>query len=267
MKHKVKNMFSVDEKNVKTIIIALVIIAFFTVAAIIKFSLAPEPAGTYAEINESDVTVGIKKIKDISEGDVAAIEINIQDMKKTELMDAAKAGDFNKIFGSSVIMGDSHAEGFSAYKLLSETKVAAVKGRQLKNCEPDIQKTIKMKPSDIFINYGMNDTGTYFANTEGFVNAYKNLISRLQESLPSANIHVCSIFLTQSQAFDKEPYLVYIPDYNTALRKMAEDIGVNYIDTTSLLKEQYYEPDHVHTNVAYHKLWLNYVAVQAGLIR
>ncbi len=263
---KTENRFSFDEKNTKAIIILLVMIAFFAAAVIIKFSLAPKPVNTHAAANKGDVAAGIDKIKAISAGDVAAIETRIKDMERTEIIDAAKSGDFNKIFGSSVIMGDSHAEGFSAYKLLSETKVAAVKGRQLKNCEPDIQKTIKMKPKNIFINYGMNDTGTYFENTDAFISAYKNLISQLQESLPSANIYVCSIFLTQSQAFEKEPYLVYIPDYNAALKIMSDEIGVGYIDTTNLLTEQYYEPDHVHTNVAYHKLWLNYTAAQAGLI-
>jgi len=232
----------------------------------VRLSMALPPVENYEAATSREVVAGVKAVSILSCMSVEDAEREIREKQRIERFDSIKSGDFHTIFADSMIMGDSHAEGLVWYKLLGQSRVAAVKGRSILSSEGDVSKVINTAPRNIFINYGMNDAAIYGEKISAFIDSYRGLITELKQSLPEVNIYICSVFQAQEEAFAEEPYLVYIPQYNEALKLLAEEMGVNYIDTGHLLTDEYYEPDHIHTNIKYHKLWLNYIADSAGLL-
>lgn len=253
------------DRRKRRILIAAVIL-YFAVAFFTKHALAPEPASADSLPPPGDVSEGVEKIQLLSQRSVEETEETLKRMEKAERAEQIQAGNFNVIFEDAVFMGDSHLEGLSAYGLLDSAKVAAVKGRSLITGRKEIEKAAAQKPSDIFLNYGMNDVEIFGSNAQKYIETYRSFIAELKARVPDARIFICSIFVPQPQAVEKEPYLAYIPAYNEALKEFCSREGFTFIDTTGLLTDQYYEPDHKHTVYAYHRIWLSYVASEAGFV-
>lgn len=216
--------------------------------------------------NEITVEEGRTALDSLALKTVAEVEEKMAEQDAIRRAEAMNAGNFNTVFSDAVIIGDSHMEGMSAYGLLDPARVCAVKGRSLSSCEEDIAKAVSMSPQFIFMNYGMNDAAIFGTDTSRFTTRYKEVIASLQEQLPDSKIYVCSIFPAQEAAYEKTPFLAYIPSYNEALAAMCEEISIPYIDTTGIMTADDYEPDHIHTNRGCHKKWLAYVALRSGLV-
>lgn len=250
----------------KRYLVIILILLMFIVAISVRISIIPKSNNIIKGSTDDKVKIGLKYLTAYSEIDVAAIEKKVEEVERKRKAELIEKGDMNAIFASAMIMGDSHMEGVSTYGLLDASRVAAVKGRSLANCSEDIQKVINMSPSVIFMNYGMNDAMNYGSNVDSFINKYKSVITSLQQALPSSKIVICSIFPAKSDVFGRKPALANIPKYNQELEKMCKDMKLTFIDTTSLMTDEVYEPDHIHTNAAFHKTWLGYVADEAGLL-
>lgn len=252
--------------SLKNYILPVAVIFMFIFAVSIRISIIPDNSNIIKGSTNEKVKVGLEHIAAYNKNDIAEVEKSIEDAERKRKAELIEKGDMNAIFSSAMIMGDSHMEGISAYGLLDESKVAAIKGRSLSNCNEDIQKTVNMSPAVILMNYGMNDAMNYGSDVDSFINKYKSVIASLQETLPSSRIIICSIFPSETDVYARKPALANIPDYNRALENMCKEMNLTFIDTTSLMTPEVYEPDHIHTNAAFHKLWLGYVADAAGLL-
>ncbi len=250
----------------KSIIIISVIVVFFVIALFTRCSLVPSKAKNIEKVDKKTIKTNVKEIQALSDRDITEIKDKVKVMERIERASQIQAGNFNVIYDDSVILGDSHAEGFSVYGFINPARVAAVKGKSIRTCQDHIQQAINLNPSKVFINYGMNDFHYYKSDASAFAAKYKSVVQQIQSNIPNADIYVCSIIPAQPSAIAKQSYLAYSGDYNAALQAMCAELGINYIDITPLVKPEYYASDGIHTNKEFHRIWLNYVAENAGLL-
>ena len=141
-------------------------------------------------IEEQQITQGVKIIKELENQNVVEVQekidsiktqngINTQEQSTTDDIQSNKitsdnsssqSTNYKSKFESSVILGDSRAEGIYGYNILSQSSVVAKKGRNIATAikNGDIDTAIGMYPKNIFITYGINDIEAY-QNSDKFI--------------------------------------------------------------------------------------------------
>ena len=210
---------------------------------------------------------GIKIIKELEAKEISEAEEIIANVQKSlQPVSSNSKIDYISKFSSSVILGDSRAESIVGYEILDNSSVVAYKGRNLLTAQKqgDIDKAINLYPKNVFLTYGLNDTGIY-ENSENFITEYKKVIKNIQEKLPNTTIYVNSIFdITQKGLIDN-PYMSKIQEFNQALIKMCEELNIPYIDGSSIVTDESFEPDGVHFKPQFNKRWLELLINKANL--
>lgn len=85
-----------------------------------------------------------------------------------------------------------------------------------------IARAKEMKPSVLFLSYGMNDVGAQNGDADGFIKAYRPVIRDLKKSLPDTKIYVNSILPTARLQLIRILSMQKIPEFNQKLKKLCE---------------------------------------------
>ena len=210
-----------------------------------------------------DTEQGLSYIRAAESEDITTIEQKINQLERQDGGEDSRS--YKEKFASSIVMGDSIAEGFSEYDLLNASSVVSKIGVHLYELEEQVQQAADLNPQVIFLALGMNDVIATAGDTEQFLEQYEAVVAQLREAVPNAHIYVNSIFPVQDSAIEKEPELAQISEYNTVLRQMCDDLQRGFIDNTDLVQDQYYEEDGVHFKAEFYPLWADRMAEVAAL--
>ena len=184
-------------------------------------------------------------------------ESKVEDNKETNVNMSNK-----EYFSKDLFMGDSITEAISYYEVLDDPSVIAKKGETTLKAQESIDAVVSKNPERIFMMYGMNDL-LYFSNSSDFIKEYSKLIAEIQKKLPEAKIYVQSILPVEEKAVSKNKMFSRnrVNDFNKAIDKMTNDLGVNYIDLTSIIesKDSFYESDGIHPKPNFYNIWLDYL--------
>ncbi|MGN1032109.1 MAG: GDSL-type esterase/lipase family protein [Intestinibacter sp.] len=219
---------------------------------------------------------GVEAIKKLEDQDVVQVEEKIASVKAqngitNEPVNNNDQGSSGKVnykskFASSVIVGDSRAEGISAYGFLTQSSVVAHKGRNILNAKEkgDISTTIGLCPKNIFFTYGINDIACYSDSTR-FIEEYESIIDLVKSKLPNTNIYICSILPVQSFTLSKHPNFANIDKWNSDLQALCQKKGVTYLDANGIVEQSDYEQDGIHFKVNFQKKWMDFFIEKANL--
>jgi hypothetical protein len=171
-----------------------------------------------------------------------------------------------EFFNKALFIGDSITEGISAYGLLDETNVLAVKGCTILKAEKEIDTIVKRNPEKIYILLGSNDL-LYGMDSEKFSSEYAEFTHLIKDKLPSSEIYIESIFPVAKDVENKRPMLSNsrIDEFNKGLKSMAEQQGISYINISQLLKDDNgilnndYSSDGIHVKYKVYSIWLDCV--------
>ena len=210
-----------------------------------------------------DTEQGLSYIRAAESEDITTIEQKINQLERQDGGEDSRS--YKEKFASSIVMGDSIAEGFSEYDLLNASSVVSKIGVHLYELEEQVQQAADLNPQVIFLALGMNDVIATAGDTEQFLEQYEAVVAQLREAVPNAHIYVNSIFPVQDSAIEKEPELAQISEYNTVLRQMCDDLQLGFIDNTDLVQDQYYEEDGVHFKAEFYPLWADRMVEVAAL--
>ena len=219
-----------------------------------------------------DTKKGTEILKTMDETDVASVNKSIQKLEKEERL-AAQEADGRKPsvkFKDALVMGDSITQGLYEYGVLNAANVQADRGTGVsdssnKKLRSHIDKAKKMKPSTIFLSYGMNDVEAQNGDAQGFVKAYKPVIEELKKALPDTKIYVNSVLPTSQTAIKNKPVYAKVPEFNKALKALCKQEKVGFIDNTDLVEQKFYANDGIHMSPSYYKKWVYNMAEEAGL--
>lgn len=173
------------------------------------------------------------------------------------------------INADAMVIGDSTAEGLTAYGILYDSSVVWTRGRTIQYMEADLEKVLANQPSVLFLAYGANDLLSWNGNVEGYINAYSRILDSLSTSLPNTKICVNSILPVSDTALANNPEYTYQPEFNKRLKELCASRGVTFVENGDLLKQnnggKQFESDGVHPKPFYYKLWANNMIEVAGL--
>lgn len=219
-----------------------------------------------------DASEGEKKLEELAKADVQEIDAKIQELEKEERQSSEEwlSRSNDEKFANSMILGDSISQGLYGYEHLSASLVNAEKGVGV--VAPDetgltdmIGQIIAANPQKVFIALGMNDVVAARGDAKVFVQAYKEVVEKLKEGLPNAEIYANSVLPASPVAIGNDERYANIPEYNEELAGMCEKEEITFIDNTELVKDEYYESDGIHMTSAYYPEWLNQMAEAADL--
>lgn len=226
---------------------------------------------------DEQVKQGVEVIKNLEKQDVVQVEEKIASIKAqngitdqpaatTDDQDSSGKVNYKSKFDSSVIVGDSRAEGISAYGFLTQSSVVAYKGRNIANAKKqgDINTAIGLYPKNMFFTYGINDIECY-SDSAKFIEQYESVIDLVKSKLPNTNIYICSILPVQSFTLSQQPNYANIDKWNSDLQAMCQKKGVTYLDANGIVEQSDYEPDGIHFGPNFQKKWLDFFIQKGNL--
>ena len=221
---------------------------------------------------QKDTTKGTKILAAMDQADVSKVNKKIKKLEDEERKAQQEADDrpASEKFADTLVIGDSITQGLYQYGVLDQANVQADRGTGVSDGDNDklaehIAKAKEMKPSALFLAYGMNDIGTLNGDADSFVKAYKTVIKDLKKALPDTKIYVNSVLPAAQSAIDQNAVYEKVPEFNEKLKKLCEKEDVTFIDNTDLVKQEYYASDGIHMSPAYYKEWVNHMAEVAEL--
>ena len=221
---------------------------------------------------QKDTKKGTEILKTMDAMDVSKADKKIKELEaqEREAEQDAEEQPASEKFTDCLVMGDSITQGLYEYGVLDQANVQADRGAGVsvgdnEKLADHIARAKEMKPSVLFLSYGMNDVGAQNGDADGFIKAYRPLIRDLKKSLPDTKIYVNSILPAAQTAIDQNSVYAEIPKFNQKLKKLCEIEKVTFIDNTDLVKQEYYAGDGIHMSTGYYKEWVNHMAEVAEL--
>lgn len=174
---------------------------------------------------------------------------------------------YKSFFKTSVFLGDSITEGLSNHDMLDESNVIGLSGGMALSVFDQVNEIAKRKPDHIFILLGQCDLLWPVVDhpIAYSMSQYSKLIKELKAKVPAAQIAVLSVTPVTADAEKEEPRYKHINEYNQALKKLAANEKVKYIDLSPLFEKKnsdQYDSDGIHFKPTFYKKWLEYMKGQ-----
>lgn len=221
---------------------------------------------------QKDTKKGTEILKTMDAMDVSKADKKIKELEaqEREAEQDAEEQPASEKFTDCLVMGDSITQGLYEYGVLDQANVQADRGAGVSAGDNEkladhIARAKEMKPSVLFLSYGMNDVGAQNGDADGFIKAYRPVIRDLKKSLPDTKIYVNSILPAAQTAIDQNSVYAEIPKFNQKLKELCEKEKITFIDNTDLVKQEYYAGDGIHMSTGYYKEWVNHMAEVADL--
>lgn len=154
---------------------------------------------------------------------------------------------YKEVFKDVYFAGDSLVAGLSAYGLISSNHLMARVSAHLSVLESYIKHINNIKPDVLILHYGINSISKHEKHAQNFVKDYRKLVQCIKSGSPNTRIIISLIFPVDASVAKAEQFK-YIDHFNELLIQMCEEEGIEYLDTTDLLKQynQYYRSDGIH---------------------
>ena len=195
-------------------------------------------------------------------------EVNPKDFKNVKVskssVNTVPISVYKEYFKEDLFIGDSITEELKYYKFLYDNNVFSKIGLNtdtLRKLIPD--EDFGIEPKNIYLMMGLNDS-VFVKTEEKFKERYLAMLDALEAKFPDAKIYLQAIFPVSKALDEKEDARVNntkINSFNEVIKTIASERGLDYLDFSYLLKENedYFEPDGMHLNSKFHKVWLNEV--------
>lgn len=162
----------------------------------------------------------------------------------------------------AMAVGDSMAEGLDCYGVLNKENVVWHRGRRIDTMSADLEKVKAYNPSFLFLAYGANDIKSWTSNVDGWIAKYREAIMNIQSMLPDTKIIVNSVLPVSDYATANDPSFTYQPMYNDALKNLAKELGIQFLENGVYLADRVnsFSADGVHPKVPFFQNWGKHMA-------
>lgn len=184
-------------------------------------------------------------------------------------------------FADAVFIGDSRTDGLRLYSGIRGVDFICYKGLtvfEVMNDKPVIlkqdgkvgvlQALAQKEYAKVYISLGVNELG--YNHDQGFADTYRNMVDKVRELQPDANIYLQMLIPVNSQKCEETNQMYYVTNeqigvYNEIIKAVAEEkrvyllnVGEALVDETGELP---YEAsfDGIHFNRDGYKVWYEYL--------
>ena len=254
---------------------AIILICILVLAAIFLIDLVR--TNRNAAVKKQEVLDNQQTVIAFNFGNVADVEALLNEIDEERAAIAAQLAaiqadeaengpNYRRIFDSCSILGDSITEGLVVYGYLGEDIVVSGIGAGIS--QDRFLSVASLYPKCAFFSYGMNDMGNYGGDAKAFIKDYEAALSAFIKASPKTRVYVNSISLPDDSAIEDQPVLGNYEAFNTEIRKMCDKLGITYIDTTFILRNDpdLYAGDGIHVSTEYYPIWLELMRESAGLV-
>ncbi len=237
---------------------------FFSIKS--KKSTSSEDTSAGVSVLDSYAAVSVEKVDKA----IAAAQEKQQELHEAEaiqgliqsqikLIEKGKLS-YRKVFSNVYFAGDSLMEGLEAYSILNSSHIFAKVSASLSHLESVMPKIISVRPQILILHYGLNMIGDQQYHVDSFISQYTKDIQKLQKKLPDTRIIVSLLFPVDTSVATANRFK-YISRYNNRLIEMSKELGVEYLDSSSVfVGHDFYGADGIHLSYSfYHDYWLNFI--------
>jgi hypothetical protein len=232
-------------------------------------------ADSPAESQEPETLQQMEELTPVAEPDPVAI---VEPVWEGPVPESALVED--TYFDDAVFLGDSRTDGLRLYGGMTRGTFLYATGATVESVftkavetplgeMPLLDALAQMECSKIYVMLGVNELG--WKGTDIFRNQSTELIRRLQEDHPDAEIVIQSILPVSAKIDDEGRYVNNgrINEYNQIWLELAEEFHVNYMNVAEVLPDENGQLpaeltyDGVHLNKAGCRQWLDYLRTHA----
>lgn len=234
------------------------------------------------EPSQTDTLSGEAVIESISSYDVKQAEKNVRQADESRndpsttynkvktVLSQLKSGKttYRKVLNDVYIVGDSLMDGLEAYDILNSNHLITQVSASLYHLDSNVDKIIKLNPPILILHYGINMIAVGENYRNNFIKMYTRIIKELKKSLPDTRIIISGLFPVD-RTIAKAERFSQVSAYNKALKAMCKDLGVEFLDSSSVLKAhtECYGGDGIHLSKAfYEKYWLRFIIKELEIV-
>ena len=236
-----------------------------------------------ANVGNEETTIensGEAYLKELSDYDIKKAQSNVKKAKgnsvtkptSTEVKEVLKKlsqgkTTYRKVFRNVYIVGDSLMNGLQAYNILNSNRLITQVSASLYHLSDNVNKIVKAAPQVLILHYGVNMISTNKNQLNTFISMYTRLIKQIQKGSPDTRIIVSGLFPVDTDVA-KAKRFTKIGVYNKALVKMCDELKIEFLDSSSVLKAhpECYGGDGIHLSKAfYEKYWLKFIISEMGI--
>lgn len=166
-----------------------------------------------------------------------------------------------------LIVGDSLMHGLTIRNILDSGNMITQASATLYHLSLHKKTIIARKPKFLILHYGLNMMVNSQKQLDWFIGMYRKLMAELKEKIPDTEIYISSIFNVSEKAAKKFPC---VSRYNEQIKKMCDDLSLNYLDNSSLLPDDgsFYSKDGIHAKAKFYtEKWLPFVCQELELLK
>lgn len=186
-------------------------------------------------------------------------------IEKDKKIESGKSS-FRQAFKNVWFMGDSLMNGLEVYGVLNPSRLITQVSASLSHLESNIDKITEIQPKVLILHYGLNMISDNPAQLKTFISKYSSLISALKKNLPGTRIIVSLIFPVDTRKATA-PRFKMVGRYDAEMKKMCKRLGVEYLDSTKLVKEHSdcLGRDGIHLSKPFYEHWLKFIMRNKGI--
>jgi lysophospholipase L1-like esterase len=161
-------------------------------------------------------------------------------------------------FGNSITRGSDFQEYFPDKKIIN----LGYAGDNITGMIRRVPMLQAANPKKIFIMAGTNDI--FHINTDALVKRYTILLNEINDSIPNATVYIQSILPMNQNMYKSAPSNDKIIEANNAIKNLADQRHIRYIDLYSLYVDDNVLPanitkDGIHIYPQYYQKWADKV--------
>lgn len=260
-------------KKFLSIILALFVVSLFPLCSFIGLN-------SYKNKGSGDVRKGLSVLEKLDNMDTSKIQARFDEIEKRRLAlleqeNRRKAAEktiqkiengtlsYRKVLSDVYIAGDSLMEGLEAYGILNSNHIFAKVSASLYHLEENYNNIVAVNPKILILHYGLNMIGTEDYHLEAFIKQYKGLVERFKKSLPNTRIVISLLFPVDTSVATAARFKC-VDKYNAGLMKMCKEEKLEYLDSASVFKGNYfYGADGIHLSATfYSQYWLKHIIAE-----
>ncbi len=166
--------------------------------------------------------------------------------------------------------GDSQIKALSSYEIIPEDRIVAKVGESIDYFEANFTNVVNITAGKdvLIVHYGIN-TLTNDENDQTLrIEQYKEILSRLKETIPNVRIIVSGVFPVGNTIINDQDRFAYITDYDFKIFELCEELGIDYLSDNRYItdNQDVFGGDGLHlTSDFYKTYWLNNLITVMGL--
>ena len=164
-------------------------------------------------------------------------------------------------------IGDSMIEGMNDGQYVNTENLIFRRGCGTYDSLELFERAVNLQASVVWVQLGLNDMDMYISDVGQFKDNYRKLVLYLQENLPDSRIFLCNINPISPDACRRHPQYEYAGQYNQAIMELCEELGVTYVDNTTLVlgHPELWDTDGIHPVQDVYLWMLSHMCYEAGI--